>query len=188
MFCLFGFLTSSSTTRLYRGRVPRLTPENDVLPHTRKSGETMTSASAGHIILTPIQPVQLGAGGHRWNRTRDLLTRSRTLYRLSYCAKAIEISRSASRLFSAVLRLLAVVETSYTEHVPPSHLNRDLLPLCYHLTKAIFSLSKLYSSIWYRIFGFLSFVVNYSVDSLDLALGLDLDIERKNVIAVTGML
>ena len=26
--CLFGFLTSSSTTRLYRGWVPRLTPDN----------------------------------------------------------------------------------------------------------------------------------------------------------------
>ena len=37
------FLTSSSTTRLYRGRAPR------------QSWETMTSVSAGHIILTPTQ-------------------------------------------------------------------------------------------------------------------------------------
>ena len=58
---LFGFLTSSSTTRLYRGRVPRLTSGKFyVPPHTRQSWETMTSVSAGHIILTPIQPVGSG--------------------------------------------------------------------------------------------------------------------------------
>ena len=54
----------------------------------RQSWETMTSVSAGHIILTPTQPVgsgrpQRGGGG---DRTRDLLTRSRALYRLSYRA------------------------------------------------------------------------------------------------------
>ena len=42
---MVGFLTSSSFTRLYRGRAPR------------QSWETMTSVSAGHIILTPTQPV-----------------------------------------------------------------------------------------------------------------------------------
>ena len=52
-----GFLTSSSITRLYRGRVPR---QFHVLPHTRQSGETMTSVSAGHIILTSTQPVGSG--------------------------------------------------------------------------------------------------------------------------------
>ena len=31
-----------------------------VLPHTRQSWETMTSVSAGHIILTPTQPVGSG--------------------------------------------------------------------------------------------------------------------------------
>ena len=55
--CLFGFLTSSSTTRLYRGRAPR---QCCVLPHMRQSWETMTSLSAGHIILTPTQPVGSG--------------------------------------------------------------------------------------------------------------------------------
>ena len=55
--CLFRFLTSSSTTRLYRGRVPRLTSDNYKCCHTQDSGETMTSVSAGHIILTPTQPV-----------------------------------------------------------------------------------------------------------------------------------
>ena len=55
---LVGFLTSSSTTRLYRGRAPRQSVwQFYVLPHMRQSWETMTSISAGHIILTPTQPV-----------------------------------------------------------------------------------------------------------------------------------
>ena len=53
---LSDFLTSSSTTMLYRGWVPSLTSDNlCVLPHTRQSGETMASVSSCHIILT--QPV-----------------------------------------------------------------------------------------------------------------------------------
>ena len=43
----------------------------------------MTSVSASHIILTPTQPV----GSRR--PQRDLLTRSRALYRLSYRAPLI---------------------------------------------------------------------------------------------------
>ena len=72
--CLFGFLTSSSITRLYRGRVPRLTPD------TRQSGETLTSVSAGHIILAPTQPVgsarpQRGSNpGPPHEESRTLLT------------------------------------------------------------------------------------------------------------------
>ena len=58
---LVGFLTSSSTTRLYRGRAPRQSVwQFYVLPHMRQSWETMTSVSAGHIILTPTQPVGSG--------------------------------------------------------------------------------------------------------------------------------
>ena len=54
---LVGFLTSSSTTRLYRGQAPRLSfRQYYALPHTRQSWETMTSVSAGHIIRTPTQP------------------------------------------------------------------------------------------------------------------------------------
>ena len=61
LFFLFGFLTSSSTTRLYRGRAPRQSVwQFYVLPHMRQSWETMTSVSAGHIILTPTQPVGSG--------------------------------------------------------------------------------------------------------------------------------
>ena len=59
--CLFGFLTSSSTTRLYRGRAPRQSVlQFYELPHMRQSWETMTSFSVGHIILTPTQPVRSG--------------------------------------------------------------------------------------------------------------------------------
>ena len=66
--CLFGFLTSSSTTRLYTGLVPRLKSDNFTCCHTtRQSGETMTSVSAGHIILTPTQPVGSGRPHRRWN-------------------------------------------------------------------------------------------------------------------------
>ena len=69
---LVVFLMSSSTTRLYRGRVQRLSSDNFMCCHTQ-SGEIMTSVSAGHIILTPTQPVW-GASGHSRNRTQDLLT------------------------------------------------------------------------------------------------------------------
>ena len=55
---LVGFLTSSSTTRLYRGRASRQSVwQFYVLPHIRQSWETMTSVSAGHSILTPTQTV-----------------------------------------------------------------------------------------------------------------------------------
>ena len=61
VFCLVGFLTSSSTTRLYRRLVPRQSVgQFYVLSHMRQSWETMTSVSAGHIILTPTQPVGSG--------------------------------------------------------------------------------------------------------------------------------
>ena len=44
-------------TRLYRRWVQRLTSDNFyVLPH----GQTMTSISTGHIIMTPTQPVRSG--------------------------------------------------------------------------------------------------------------------------------
>ena len=65
---LVGFLTSSSTTRLYRGRAPRQSIwQFYVLPHMRQSWETMTSVSAGHIILTPTQPVGSGRPQREWN-------------------------------------------------------------------------------------------------------------------------
>ena len=58
---LVGFLTSSSATTLYHGRAPRQSVwQFYVLPFTRQSGKTLTSVSAGHIILAPTQPVGSG--------------------------------------------------------------------------------------------------------------------------------
>ena len=58
---MVGFLTSSSTIRLYRGRTPRQSVwQFYVLPHMRQSWETMTPVSAGHIIPTPTQTVGSG--------------------------------------------------------------------------------------------------------------------------------
>ena len=90
--CLFvwlvGFLTSSLTSRIYRERAPRESVwQFYVLPHMRQSWGTMTSASAGHIILTPTQPV--GSGRPQPGSNRNLLTKSRGLYRLSYCARRL---------------------------------------------------------------------------------------------------
>ena len=45
---LFGWLVPS-TTRLYRGRVPRLTSDNFTCCHTRDRADTMTYVSAVHI-------------------------------------------------------------------------------------------------------------------------------------------
>ena len=56
--CLFGFLTSSSATKLYRGRVAKQTFSRAATQ--RKNGETMTSVSAGHIILIPTHPAGSG--------------------------------------------------------------------------------------------------------------------------------
>ena len=55
--CLIGFLTSSSTTRLSRRKVPKLMSKILHADTQRQSGETMTSILAVHIILTPTQPV-----------------------------------------------------------------------------------------------------------------------------------
>ena len=94
--CLVDFLTSLSTTRLYRGRVPRLKSDNlfYVLLHTRQKGETITSVSAGHIILTPTQSV----GSWRPQRESNPVTRSRVLYHLSYRAPILLCKRLKARL------------------------------------------------------------------------------------------
>ena len=61
LVCLVGFLTSSTTTKLYRGRVPRLTSDNFTCCHTRdRARRPWLLVSAGHIILTPTQPVGSG--------------------------------------------------------------------------------------------------------------------------------
>ena len=107
---MVGFLTTSSATRLSRVLVPRLQSDMFTCGHTRtergghdfcisrshstdtdpssgeraathgQSGEAMTSASVGHILLTSTQAVGSGRG----DRAHRLLTRSRTLYPPSY--------------------------------------------------------------------------------------------------------
>ena len=78
---LFGCLVSERPLQQQgysRDRSQDLRNDNFTCCDTRDSGDTMTSVSAGHIILTPIQPVESG------NQTQDFLTKSDALYRLSY--------------------------------------------------------------------------------------------------------
>ena len=52
-FGLFGFLTSSSTTRLFRGRVSRLTPDNFTCCHTEtERGDHDFCLSPSHYTET----------------------------------------------------------------------------------------------------------------------------------------
>ena len=60
-FGLFGVLTSSSTTRLNRGRVLRLTSDNFKCCHTPDSaGRPWILSQPLRILLIPIQPVGRG--------------------------------------------------------------------------------------------------------------------------------
>ena len=69
----------------YRGRVPRLTSTNFMCCHTRdRAGRPWLLSQP--VTLYWHRPNQYGAGDHSGNRTRDHLTRSRALYRLSFCA------------------------------------------------------------------------------------------------------
>ena len=80
--CLVGFLTSSSTTRLYCGRAPRQgVSQFYLLPHMRQSWGTNQEFCLNRLHYTDTDP---RAGGHSGNQTRDLLARSLALYRLSY--------------------------------------------------------------------------------------------------------
>ena len=66
-FWLVDFRTSSSATRLSRGRVPRLTPGSFYMLPQSTERETMTFVSSGHITLTPTQ--QIGADNRNRYRT-----------------------------------------------------------------------------------------------------------------------
>ena len=82
LVCFFGFLTSSPTARLYRGQVPRLTFDNFMCCHTwNRVGRPWPLSQP--VTLYWHRPNQYGAAGHSEGRTRDLITRSRALYRLS---------------------------------------------------------------------------------------------------------
>ena len=84
--CLVGFLTSSSTTRTYRGRAPR---QFYVLPLMRQSWETMTSVSACHIILTPTQPV--GSGRPQRESNPGPHQESRAIPTELHCNSSVEL-------------------------------------------------------------------------------------------------
>ena len=75
---LISFSTSSLATRLYLGRVPRLTSDNCTWSHKETKRED-------HDFCLS-QPNRLGAGGRRRDRIQCLLDRSRALYRLTHRA------------------------------------------------------------------------------------------------------
>ena len=58
--CFSGFLTSSSATRLYRGRVPRLTPDNFTCSHTEtERGDRLLSQPVIQQQLQQQQKINL---------------------------------------------------------------------------------------------------------------------------------
>ena len=58
--CLFGFLTSSSTTRLYRGRYPRLT-SGSAVTHETERGDHDLCLSRSHVEQYSYDPVVRGS-------------------------------------------------------------------------------------------------------------------------------
>ena len=92
--CLVGCSTSLSATRLSRGWFPRLTPDIFTCCCDTETERGDHAFAAGHIIPTLTQPH--GAGARGGNRAHDLLTRSRSLYRLSYRRDNYHGSRGVS--------------------------------------------------------------------------------------------
>ena len=85
MFCQVGFLTSSSTTRLYCRWAPRLTSDNHKCCHTQdRVGRPWLLSRPVTLYWHQPSPVGQGAGGRCGDRDQNLLTWSRALYRLSY--------------------------------------------------------------------------------------------------------
>ena len=81
--CLFGWLvglfTSSSTTRLYRGRVPRLTSDNFMCCHTRdRAGRPWLLSQPITLYWHRPQPVGSGWPQREWN-PRPSVQESRAL-------------------------------------------------------------------------------------------------------------
>ena len=73
--CLFVFLTSLSTTELYRGPVPRLTSDKFTCETERGDHDFCLS----QLHYTDTDPTSR-------ERTQDLLSKSHSLYQLSYSA------------------------------------------------------------------------------------------------------
>ena len=103
-FVWYGFLTPLSTTRLYHGRAPRQSIwQFYALPHMRQSWETMTSVSAGHIIMTPTQPVGSGQPPHRKPRALPTeLQRSPMAWKIKEILKLIFNEHSLNEVFQTV--------------------------------------------------------------------------------------
>ena len=78
--CMFGFVRSLPPTRLYHRRVSRLTSDNFTCCHTRDRAGRPWLLSQLVTLYTLTQQ----AGSHFGDQTQDLLTKSRTLYQLSY--------------------------------------------------------------------------------------------------------
>ena len=169
MIWLVGFLTSSSTTRLYRGRAPRQSVwQFYVLPHRRQSWETMTSVSAGHIILTPTQPV--GSGRPlRGNRTRDLLTRSRALYPWATAPPPPPSNDPNScAVYSQISKLVwyIVIYLVSSEHL--KEFSRLLIMLTFHRTKncqTLLDSSLFFFSVTPILHNFLKYSWKYALSS-----------------------
>ena len=82
---LFGYLMSSSATRLYCGGVQRLTSDNfTCCPTWDKAVRPWFLSQL--VTLYCHRPNQQGAGGYSGNQTQDLLVRSGILYQLNYHA------------------------------------------------------------------------------------------------------
>ena len=105
----FSFLTASSSTELSRGRVPAQTKDtpysvgpglkpDNVLPANTQTqgGETMTSVSAGHIIVNPTQPVGSWRPAQGSN-TKSLDKKSRALSTELLCSKWLPPVRGKPR-------------------------------------------------------------------------------------------
>ena len=79
--CLVGFLTSSSASRLSRGRALRLTCHKFTCCHTETEWRDPDFCLSLSLLYCH-RLNQWGAGGRSLVRTHVLLTRSRSLYRL----------------------------------------------------------------------------------------------------------
>ena len=132
---LVGFLTSLWTTRLYRGRVPRQSVwQFYVLPHMRQSWETMTSVSAGHIILTPTQPAGSGRPQRELNPGPP---------RQESRALPTELPRPPDRLCQRYIFVQAYGSTSEIVHSTDPSIERHLIILWFPTQYIVLSRDQL---------------------------------------------
>ena len=88
LVCLFAFLTSSSTTKLYSGWIPSLTSDNFMCCHTRDRAERPVSLSRSHYTDTdPTSKERVATAGMEPRTLRALPTE---LLRPPYMCLCIE--------------------------------------------------------------------------------------------------